>query len=335
MRRRDLGLALLALPTIIRPAAAETTVVRISKQYGLPYMPMMVMERQLLVQKHAAKLGLGTVKVEWPQLGGPSPQVDGLLSGSLEFIGPGAPTLATLWDKTAGTPQEVRALCAMQSMPYVLVTRNPAIKSIADFTSKDKIALPGVKLTGHALVLEMAAAKQWGFEHFDKLDPLTVTLSHPDAMAAVLGGQSEVNSHFASSPFYYYELATPGIHKVLKSYDVLDGPHTNGVLLTTKRFHDANPNVCAAVFAAQTEANAFIKAEPQACAKIYLEATGDKKVGADELAKLVADPDVDYTTTPKNVMTFVAFMHKVGRIKHNPGKWQDLFFAEAHGLAGS
>ena len=69
---------------------------------------------------------------------------------------------ATIWDKTVGTPQEARALIAMQSMPYVLVTRNPAVKTIADFTDKDKIALPAVKLTGHAIALEMEAAQDLG-----------------------------------------------------------------------------------------------------------------------------------------------------------------------------
>jgi NitT/TauT family transport system substrate-binding protein len=335
IRRRDLGLALLATPALIRPAAAEVGAIRISKQYGLPYLPMLIMERQQIVERHAAKLGVASLRVEWPQLGGPVPQVDGLLSGNLEFIGPGIPTLATLWDKTAGTPQEVRALCAMQSMPFVLVTRNPDVHSIADFTAKDKIALPGIKLVGHALALEVAAAKQWGFDQFDRLDPLTVTLSHPDAMAALLGGQSEVNSHFASSPFYYYELAAPGIHQVLKSYDAWGGRHTNGVLLASKRFHDANPKICAAVLAAQTEANELIKADPKGCAKIYLEMTGDKKVGLDEFATWVADPDVDYTTTPNNAMPMIEFMHRVGRIKRLPGSWKDLFFPEAHGLAGS
>ena len=58
----------------------------------------------------------------------------------------------------------------MQSMPYVLVTRNPNVKTIADFTDKDKIALPAVKLTGHAIALEIEAAKIWGPEHYDKLE---------------------------------------------------------------------------------------------------------------------------------------------------------------------
>ena len=50
---------------------------------------------------------------------------------------------------------------------------------------------------------------------------------------------------------------------------------------------------------------------------------------------MVTDPDVEYTTTPVNVMAFVEFMHKVGRIKKKPESWKDLFFPDAHGLNGS
>ena len=55
----------------------------------------------------------------------------------------------------------------------------------------------------------------------------------------------------------------------------------------------------------------------------------------DALEKMVADPEVEYTTTPVKVMQVVEFMHKVGRIKKKPGTWKDLFFPEAHGLDGS
>jgi NitT/TauT family transport system substrate-binding protein len=331
---RTFSAATLLALAIAGGAQAEVTQVNMSKQFGLPYLPMIVIEAQQLIEKKAAEAGLGEVKTTWTQRAGPAAELDALLAGQADFIGPGVPTLATIWDKTAGTPQEAKALIAMQSMPYVLVTRNPNVKTIADFTDKDKIALPAVKLTGHALALEMESAKIWGFDHYDKLDAITITRSHADAAAAVMSGQSEINSHFASSPFYYYELATPGIHQVLKSYDVVGGPHTNGTLVTTKKFHDANPKLCAVIIAAFEEANAFIKAHPREAAQIYLTATKDKNP-LDALEKMVADPDVDYTTTPKNVMAFVEFMHKVGRIKKKPASWKDMFFPEAHGLNGS
>lgn len=326
-----LACAAVALAT---PACAEVTSVRLSKQYGLPYLPMVVIEERKLIEKHARQAGLGDVTVVWSTLAGPAEQVTAVLAGELDFIGPGVPTLATVWDKTAGTPQEMRALAAMQSMPYVLVTRKADVKTIADFTENDKIALPAVKLSSHALVLEMAAAKLWGDDKYDKLDSITITRSHPDAAAALLSGRSEIDSHFASAPYYYRELKQPGIHGVLKSYDVVGGRHTNGTLVLTRKFHDANPKLCAAVLAAFEEANGFIKANPRQAAALYLDSTGEK-IALDELEPMVADPDVDYTTTPANVMALVAFMHQVGRIKRKPVSWKELFFPEAHGLGGS
>ncbi len=317
------------------PARAEVSEIRMSKQYGLGYLSMMVMESQHLIEKHAAAAGLGTVTVTWRQLTGPSMMIDTMMSGTMDFITPGSTTLITMWDKTAGTPQEMLGLGAIQSMPFVLVTRNPDIKTIRDFTAADRIALPGVKLTGHALTLEMAAAKEWGFENYDRLDPLTVTWAHPDAATALLSGKSEIDAHYASSPFYYYELARPGMHQVLKSYDVVGGPHTNGVLMTSKRFHDANPKATAAVVAAVNEANAYIKENPRGAAEIYLALSGEKLSTIDDMIKMVTDPDVTYTTTPVRVMAFAEFMFKVGRLKHQPKAWTDFFFPEAQSLPGS
>jgi NitT/TauT family transport system substrate-binding protein len=158
-------------------------------------------------------------------------------------------------------------------------------------------------------------------------------MGHPDAMQSMLTGQT-VNSHFAVAPFNYYELKNPTIHIVLKSYDT-DGKHTNGIQVTTKTFHDANPKTCMAVRASHEEANAFIKREPKAAAEIYLKLTNDKKNSADDLVAMITDPDIDYTTAPANLMKHVEFMHKVGRMKHMPASWQDLFFADAHDLKGS
>src|SRR5450631_374583 len=226
VNRREFVTGLVALPALVRPAAAEVSSIVLGKQYGLPFLPQMVMEERKLIEAHAAKLGVNGLGVGWQTMCGPGALNDGLLSGSIQFVNVASPSLATLWDKTFGTPQEVRAVCAVQSMPYILTTRNPAVKTIADFTSGDRIAVPTVKVSGQATALEMAAAKLWGFDKYDKLDEFTVTMGHPDAMQSMLTGQS-VNSHFAVAPFNYYELKVPGIHVVLKSYDAVGGKHTN------------------------------------------------------------------------------------------------------------
>src|SRR6266849_3424358 len=159
-----------ARPKIIAGGPPCADAISASAWPGLPYLSMMVAERQALIEKHATQQGLPALRAQWTTLGGTSALTDGLLSGQLDFIVPGVPALVTLWDKTVGTAQEVRALSAVQSTPFVLVTRNPAVRSIADFGAGDRIALPAVKLSAQAVALEMAAEMLWGFAAYDRLD---------------------------------------------------------------------------------------------------------------------------------------------------------------------
>jgi NitT/TauT family transport system substrate-binding protein len=334
MRRRDLGIGLLALPALARGARAEASGVRIVKQYGLPYLPLMVMEHERLVEKHAARLGIPSLAVAWPTLGGPGAMIDGLLSGQVDFGVVGAPGLLTLWDKTVGTPREVRALSCVQLQPFLLVTNDPAVKTIADFTDQDRIAVPTAKISAQALCLEMAAALVWGDAQYEKLDPLTVTLPHPEAAVGVMSGKSPVNSHYAVSPFYYYELATPGVHAVLKSSDTLGGKHVNGTLVAAPAFARDNTAITAAVLAAQQEANEFIGAYPGDSAAIYIALSKDTH-GVEALTQMIVDPDNVWTSVPQKAMSFAAFMHKVGRLKHMPDSWKDLFLPNVSGGQGS
>jgi NitT/TauT family transport system substrate-binding protein len=326
----------LTAPMLLRSAFADevSSIVLIS-QTGLPYLPMMVMEHFKLIEKHASKLGVASLKPDFKSLGGTQSLIDALLSGQMNFGVTGVPGLAVLWDKTAGTPNEVRALSAVQSMPFMLVTNREAVKSIKDFTEQDKIALPAVKVSSQAICLQMAAAKEWGFENYAKLDAFTITRAHPEAAVSVMSKATEINSHYSVAPFYYYELATAGVHSVLKSYDTLGGPGTNGVMLMTKKFRDANPKVTSAVYAALSEAEDFINKKPSEAAEIYMKAANEKRSSREEMTKFIADPDNIWTTMPQQTMTFANFMHKVGTMKRVPASWKDMYMPECHELAGT
>jgi NitT/TauT family transport system substrate-binding protein len=218
-------------------------------------------------------------------------------------------------------------------MPLFLVTRNPNVKTLKDFTDKDKIALPAVKVSIQAVTLQMAAEKAFGEGQQNKLDHLTVSMAHPDAETALLSGQSEVTAHLGSPPFQYQELEK-GMHKVFSSYDVLGGPATFNVVWTTKKFHDENPKLYGAFMAALDEATAAINRDKRAAAEAYLRISKDKD-SLDDIVKMLNDPAIVYTTTPNNVMKYVNFMYKVGSIKVKPDSWKEMFFPNAHGLSGS
>jgi NitT/TauT family transport system substrate-binding protein len=328
--------AALAAPSLLRSAFAdEVSDIVLVSQHGLPYLPMMVMETLKLVEKHAERAGIASLKTTYRTLGGTQSLIDALLSGQMHFGVTGVPGLATLWDKTAGTANEVRALSAVQSMPFMLVTNRESIKTIRDFTEKDKIALPAVKVSAQAICLQMAAAKEWGQDQYARLDPFTISRPHPDAAAAVMSKVTEINSHYSVAPYYYRELATPGVHNVLKSYDTLGGPATNGVMIMSKTFRDANPKVTGAVFAALTEAEEYINKNAGDAAQIYIKSTNEKGATQAELARYISDPDNVWTTTPQQSMSFAAFMHKVGSMKRLPSSWKDMFMPESHELQGS
>src|SRR3984957_12689749 len=130
--------AAMAAPMLMRSALAhEVSSIGMVSQHGLPYSPLMVMDTLKLVEKHAGKLGIASLKPDYKILGGTQSLIDALLSRQMDFGVTGVPGLAVLWDKTAGTPNEIRALSAVQSMPFLLVTSRPTIKTLADFTDQD------------------------------------------------------------------------------------------------------------------------------------------------------------------------------------------------------
>ena len=313
-------------------AGAEMSEIKVAQQYGISYLPLMVMEEQKLIEKHAKAAGVN-VTVGWAKFAGGNVMNDALLSDSLQFASGGVGPLVTLWARTRGN-LDVKAVSAINSMPLYLNTRNPAVKTIADFTDKDRIALPAVKVSIQALTLQMAAEKTFGEGQQNRLDPLTVTMSHPDAQVALLSGASEIDAHFSSPPFQYQQLKQPTIHTVLNSYDVLGGPATFNLVWTTSKFRNENPKLYDAFVKALDEATAFINRDRKGAAETYLRMSKDKDSVADILAML-NDPAIVYTTTPQNVMKYVSFMLKTGSIKTKPESWKDLFFPNAQSLPGS
>jgi NitT/TauT family transport system substrate-binding protein len=327
--------ALAALAVSLAGARAEVSELKVAKQYGISYLPLMLMEADKLIEQRAKAAGLGDLQVDWITLAGGAPMNDATLSGSLHFASGGVGPLATIWARTRGGAGDVKAVRAMNSMPLYLNVRDPAIKTLKDLGEKHKIALPAVKVSIQAVTLQMAAEKEFGVGNHNKLDQLTIAMSHPDAQAALLSGASEVTGHFASPPFQYQQLKTPGIHTLVNSYDVLGGPATFNVVWTTTKFHDENPKTVNVFVQAFEEAIAAINKDKARAAQRYLEISKDRKSTHAEILAMLQDPLIEFTTTPKNMMKYVEFMHRTGALKVKADSWKDMFFSGAHALPGS
>jgi NitT/TauT family transport system substrate-binding protein len=314
------------------PARAEANELRVAIQDGLAYLPFIIARNNGLVEKHARQAGLGEVKVAWSKFASGAVMNDALLSGSLDIATGGVPPLVILWARTKGNV-DVKALSAWVAVPGYLNTRNPAVQSIKDFTAKDRIAVPAVRTSNQAIYLQMAAEKAFGAGNQNRLDALTVTLSHGDASAAMLSSVSEINSHFTIEPYATIQ-RNAGARTITSSYEILGGPATTSLVWTTSKFYQANPKLSAAFTAALQEGIDTIYRDRKAAADVYLKATNSKET-LESVVAMLEDPNMQFSLTPKRVLPQVEFMHRTGLIKVKPDDWKDLFFPTVHAMPGS
>ena len=315
-------------------ASAETAEVRIVKQIGLGFLPIMIMEHEKLIEKHARAAGLGEVKGNYATAVGPAVMNDAMLAGRIDIGANGPTSIILIWSRTKGTDNEIKGMAAMITSPMWLNTSKPNIKSVRDIGPDDRIAVPGIKTSNQAMVLQMATAQAYGKEHFDKLTTQTVAMSHFDGMAALLS-KKEITLHLTSPPVQYLEVEQPGIHRVLSSDDVLGGPATFSNIFSSSKFRNANPRTYKAALAAFTEAIALLNKDKKWAAQVYLAVSGDKKSTVADIQKQLDDTNIQFTTTPRNVQKYADFMFDAGYIKIRPGSWKELYFPEIHDQPGS
>ncbi|SDC88648.1 ABC transporter substrate-binding protein [Paracidovorax valerianellae] len=320
----------MALPAAAQAAEGQ---LRIAQQFGVVYLLLNVAQDQKLIEKHGKAAGID-IKVDYLQLSGGSAVNDALLSGNIDIAGAGVGPLFTLWDRTKGR-QNVKGVASLGNFPYYLVSNNPKVKTLADFTDQDRIALPAVGVSVQSRVLQMASAKLWGDKEFNRLDKIQVALPHPDAAAAIIKGGTEISGHFGNPPFQEQELAgNPAARIVLNSYDVLGGPSSATVLYATEKFRNESPKTYKAFLDGLDEAAKFIAANPEKAADIYLRVTG-AKTDRDLLLKIIKNPEVQFKVRPENTLGMGQFLHRVGAIKNAPAALKDYFFDDAHTAGGS
>jgi sulfonate transport system substrate-binding protein len=323
--------AILWLPAL---AQAEVDLVKIPKGAGgIGFLPLIVMEENKLVEAKAREIGI-TLRAEYIKLGGPAVVNDMLLAGAAHFAPAGPPAFITLWDRTSAG-MKVKGVAAMTSIPMYLNTNSPALKSLRDLTPNDKIAVTAVKVSIPAIIMQMAAIKEFGPAQYARYDPYTVSLTHPDGVIALLSGRTEITAHFTSPPFHQRERKDPKIRTITTSNEIMGGPSTFTMLYAPSRFHDENPKAYAAVLQALQAAIDFINADRKAAAELFLKSDDGKGWKLEDVMEIINDPDIRFTTSPENVMKYANFMADVGSIKNRPKAWQDMFFPGIHGVPGN
>lgn len=331
MKKTIACLAIGAMALMTASASAEKSELRVPLGAGgFGFLPLHVMKKYQLVEKEAEKLGL-KLTVNYANIGGPSVMNDALLSGSADFISAGPPAFLILWDRTKGRG-DVMGVAAMSTIPMYLNTKADHLKKIEDLKDDDKIAVTAIKVSIPAIIMQMYARQKDGADATFKYDKYTVSMTHPDAVVAILSGNKQVTAHYASAPFHQRELKE-GARTIQNTNDVMGGPQTFTMISTTKKFRDENPKGYAAFVSALKVAFDMIQKDKKAAAEVLLESMGGKGWEVSELATMLEDKDTKYTTKPEGVMKYAEFMHSIGTLKNKPASLNDLFF-DVKGIGG-
>lgn len=306
--------------------------ISIAQQFGVAYLILDVVQDQKLIEKHGKAAGVD-IKVDWNQISGATAMNEALLAGALDVVSAGVPPMLTLWDRTKGK-QNVKAVAALGSLPNYLISNNPNVKTLKDFSEKDRIAVPAAGTGFQSRTLQIETAKQFGAADFKRFDAMSVSLPHPEATTALMSGGTEITAHFSSAPFYYQALENKNVHKVMSSYEMLGGPATFNVLYTTQKFHDENPKTYKAFYAALLEAAQIIRADKPKAAATFIKVQ-KSKLAPEFVRKIVEDPENDFTASPFRTFVYAEELFKLGVLKNRAASWKDYFFEEAYAQPGS
>ena len=95
------------------PARAET--IRIARQYGISYLPLIVIKAQNLLEKLGQQQGL-TIRTEWLQFTGGASMNEALIAGQLDVASGGVAPMVLLWARTRDN-LHVQGFAALNAMP--------------------------------------------------------------------------------------------------------------------------------------------------------------------------------------------------------------------------
>jgi NitT/TauT family transport system substrate-binding protein len=194
----------------------------------------------------------------------------------------------------------------------VLLTNRPDVRSLADFRSADRIAIPS-RSAPQLYLLQMQSEKVFG--QYDKLRGQIVVLSHAEAVNDLVGAKDAVTGYFSSAPYTELALADGRVHKVLSGADVIDGKASFLILGASKGYIAAHPKVPEAVAKAIDEAACIIHDDPRRAAEIYLVHEPSRTLDAAAIAGVLSGLRDEFGSAVRGIGAFADFMGRHGELK--------------------
>ena len=276
--------------------------VTIAHQPGIGYMPLIVLQRQGILQKRWPQ-----TNIAWRQIS-PAAIRDEIITNRTQIGAIGTEPFLIGWDK--GVPWKI--LCSANTSDLPVVVMDPQIKSIRDLKPSDKIAMPSLD-SSQALIVRKALQNAGLDPH--SLDSAFVALDHPTAEQALIAHQ--LTAHVSAPPFYQDELKR-GAHIILHKRDVFQNDLTVAVIVVNTEFAQQYPRFVGAFFKDYVDAVNFIKTHREDAAKMYVEYT-EGKANLEETTEILRSlGNTLYTVTPRGVLEAATYMKQLGMLQKVP-----------------
>lgn len=298
----------------------EAKQITFAYQYGLGYLPAKIVQEKKLVEKYYD----GDITVNWKTIGSGAEVNEGIISGDLQGGFMGAPPAIT------GVMNEVpyKIFTEMSRAPNRLYTNDPNIKSLADFGTKDKIAVVGQGSTQH---ITLAKACKAVLNDAHALDKNLVEMPHPDGYQALVAGQ--VKGHVTSMPYTFKEMKDKNLYEVkdFVQTDFMGFPGSTHLVGVLANEINEDATLYDAIVKAFAEAIAFLKDEKNfpEIAKMFYEEEGCTEEEAIEYLK---SDDLVFDGTLKGILNGAKFMSEENFLeKDAPKSIDELVFPGVKG----
>ena len=278
----------------------EQPVIGIAEQYGIAYAPLNIMKEKGILEKK-----LPGVTISWQQFGGPTAIRESMMNGEVDFGFMGiAPVLIGI-----DNGMEWKYATGISSNQVAVVTRSPDIKSLADFTEQDRIAILSPGCTQHVLLCMLA--EQLGDPM--ALDSQLVSMSHPDALQALLS-DTEITAHVATPPYIQQEVEA-GMSVMATGEEIMGMPFTfiSGVAMTD--FYEEHRDWYDAFIEALDESIDYINDNMEECVQILAPVYG---ISEEALMEQMTYNGTIYSNRLEGIPQLSAAMEKMGLTKGNP-----------------
>jgi len=315
-----LGLAAHAALCVTAAPAFAQDQVKIGIGFGLAFLPVYICQDLKLVEKRAKELHLD-VRASYQRFLGSGPMQDAIASGAIDMGPYGTAPLLAAWEKAKDTPAQILAVSGITTMPLTLVSNRPNVVTIADFQPADRIAMPSLTAP-EMYLLEMQSQKI--FKAYDKLHDQVVAMPPSETVTAVVDGSGPVTAYFASPPFTQLALRDAKVHRVLSSVDVMNGKASFLIMVATRAYIEAHPQMPEAIGKAMEDAARIIRSDPRRAAQIYLTNEPSMSLSGPLIEAVLREIKDEFGSAVYGVQVFADFMGRHGELKTPPKSWKDI-----------